>query len=67
MRVMFLPEPSKKDRQHLAQMMLKQVNGIYDDYLLVILLFIELGHAAQIDSERQYRNVDETPFHLSRT
>ena len=53
---------TRKDRQHLAQMMLKQVNGIYDDYLLVMLLLVELGHAAQIDSERQYRDVDETPF-----
>ncbi|MFD2932897.1 transcription antitermination factor NusB [Spirosoma flavum] len=53
---------TRKDRQHLAQMMLKQVNGIYDDYLRVLLLLIELGHAARIDSERQYRNVDETPF-----
>lgn len=52
----------KKDRQHLAQMMIKQVNGIYDDYLRVLLLLIELGHAARVDRQRQYRNVDETPF-----
>ncbi len=52
----------KKDRQHLAQMLLKQVNGIYDDYLRVLLLFIELGHAARVDRERQYRDVDEVPF-----
>lgn len=52
----------KKDRQHLAQMLLKQVNGIYDDYLLVLQLIVELGHAARIDHERQYRDVDETPF-----
>ena len=53
---------AKKDRQHLAQMMIKQVNGIYDDYLRVLLLLIELGHVARIDHERQYRDVDETPF-----
>ena len=58
---------TKKDRQHLAQMMLKQVNGIYDDYLRVMLLFVELGHVARIDSERQYRNVDETPFPFEST
>jgi N utilization substance protein B len=58
---------SKKDRQHLAQMMLKQVNGIYDDYLRVMLLFVELGHAAQVDSERQYRDVDEAPFPFEST
>ena len=52
----------KKDRQHLAKMLLKQVNGIYDDYLLVLQLLVELGHAARIDRERQYRDVDETPF-----
>ncbi|MCK8492498.1 transcription antitermination factor NusB [Spirosoma sp. RP8] len=53
---------TKKDRQHFAQMMLKQVNGIYEDYIRVLLLLIELGHAARIDRERQYRDVDEAPF-----
>lgn len=58
---------SRKDRQHLAQMLLKQVNGIYDDYLRVMLLFVELGHAASIDSERKHRDVDETPFPFEST
>ena len=58
----FYQSRAKKDRQHLAQMMLKQVNGIYDDYLRVLLLLIELGHAARIDRERRYRDVDEVPF-----
>lgn len=58
---------AKKDRQHLAQMMIKQVNGIYEDYLRVLLLLVELGHAARIDSERQYRDVDETPFPFEST
>lgn len=53
---------AKKDRQHLSQMMVKQVNGIYDDYLRILLLLIELGHAARIDRERRYRDVDEVPF-----
>ncbi len=53
---------AKKDRQHLSQMMVKQVNGIYDDYLRILLLLIELGHAARIDRERRYRDVDEAPF-----
>lgn len=53
---------AKKDRQHLTQMMLKQVNGIYDDYIRILLLLIELGHAARIDRERRYRDVDEVPF-----
>ncbi|GAB3784190.1 transcription antitermination factor NusB [Spirosoma horti] len=53
---------TRKDRQHLAQMMIKQVNGIYDDYLRVMLLLVELGHTAQLDSERQYRDVDEAAF-----
>ncbi len=58
----FYQSRTKKDRQHLAQMLLKQVNGIYDDYLLVLQLLVELGHVARIDRERQYRNVDEAPF-----
>lgn len=58
----FYQSRTKKDRKYLAQMLLKQVNGIYDDYLRVLLLLIELGHAARIDRERQYRDVDEAPF-----
>ncbi|SOD91699.1 NusB antitermination factor [Spirosoma fluviale] len=58
---------TRKDRQHLAHMMLKQVNGIYDDYLLVLTLLVELGQVAQIDSERRYRDVDETPFPFEST
>ena len=58
----FYRSRTKRDRQHLAQMLLKQVNGIYDDYLLVLQLLVELGHVARIDRERQYRNVDEAPF-----
>ncbi|QHV98849.1 transcription antitermination factor NusB [Spirosoma endbachense] len=60
--LVFYQSRTKKDRQHFAQMMLKQVNGIYEDYLRVLLLLVELGHAARTDRERQYRNVDETPF-----
>lgn len=52
----------KKDRQHLGQMLLRQVNAIYDDYLRVLTLIVELGHAARTDRERQYRDVDEVPF-----
>ena len=57
----------KKDRQHLAQMMIRQVNGIYESYLRVLLLLPELGHVAQVDSERKYRDVDETPFPFEST
>ncbi|CAN5666064.1 transcription antitermination factor NusB [soil metagenome] len=63
----FYQSRSKKDRQHLAQMLIKQVNSIYDDYLRVLLLLIELGHAASIDSERKHRNVDEVPFPFEST
>lgn len=59
---LFYQVRAKKDRQHFAQMMLKQVNGIYEDYLRVLLLLVELGHAARTDRERQYRDVDEAPF-----
>ena len=65
--LLFYQIRTKKDRQHFAQMMLKQVNGIYDDYLRVLMLLVELGHAAQIDSERQYRDVDEAPFPFEST
>ncbi|MCY7359411.1 MAG: transcription antitermination factor NusB [Rudanella sp.] len=57
----------KKDRNHLAQMMIDKVKGIYDDYLRVLLLLVELGHASQVDKERQYRDVDEKPFPFEST
>ena len=57
----------KKDRQHLAQMMIKQVNGIYDDYLRVLTLLVELGQVARADRERIHRNVDEEPFPFEST
>lgn len=57
----------KKDRTHLAQMMIDKVKNIYDDYLRVLLLLVELGHAAQIDKEREYRDVDEQPFPFEST
>ncbi|WP_338872441.1 transcription antitermination factor NusB [Spirosoma sp. SC4-14] len=59
---LFYQVRAKKDRQHFSQMMLRQVNGIYEDYLRVLLLMVELGHAARTDRERQYRDVDEVPF-----
>ncbi|MBD2702993.1 transcription antitermination factor NusB [Spirosoma sp. BT702] len=58
----FYQARTKRDRTHLAQMMVKQVNGIYDDYLRVLLLVVDLGRAARIDRERTYRDPDETPF-----
>ncbi len=58
----FYQSRTKKDRQHMAQLMITQVNGIYDDYLRVMLLLPELGRAARIDRERPYRDPDETPF-----
>ncbi len=59
---LFVQSRGKKDRQHLAQMMIKQVNSIYDDYLRVLTLLTELGTVAQTDSDRVHRNVDEVPF-----
>ncbi|GAB3691134.1 hypothetical protein GCM10027592_08940 [Spirosoma flavus] len=58
----FYQARTKRDRTHLAQMMVKQVNSIYDDYLRVLLLLVDLGRAARIDRERTYRDPDETPF-----
>lgn len=65
--LLFYRMRGKKDRNHLAQMMINKVKGIYDDYLRVLLLMVELGHAAQIDKERTYRDVDETPFPFDST
>ncbi|GAB2601845.1 transcription antitermination factor NusB [Spirosoma areae] len=65
--LLFYQIRAKKDRQHLAQMLLKQVNGIYDDYLRVMLLLVELGHTADVDRDRVHRNVDETPFPFEST
>ena len=59
---LFVRTRGKKDQQHLAQMMIKEVNAIYDDYLRVLTLLIELGQVALADRERVHRNVDEVPF-----
>lgn len=65
--LLFYRMRGKKDRNHLAQMMIGKVQSIYSDYLRVLLLLVELGHQAQIDRERQYRDVDEKPFPFDST
>ncbi|TAE24586.1 MAG: transcription antitermination factor NusB [Cytophagales bacterium] len=65
--LLFYRMRGKKDRNHLAQMMIGKVQSIYADYLRVLLLLVELGHQAQIDRERQYRDVDEKPFPFDST
>lgn len=65
--LMYYRSRGKKDRNHLAQMMIDKVKGIYHDYLRVLLLMVELGHASQVDKEREYRNVDEKPFPFEST
>lgn len=61
---LFYQNRSKKDRQYLAQMMIDEVQGIYDDLIRVLLLIVELGHQSQIDRERVHRDPDEAPFPL---
>lgn len=53
---------SRKDRERLGQQLISEVQGIYDDYLRVLLLLVELGHMARLDNERVYPDPDETPF-----
>ncbi|GAB3576492.1 hypothetical protein GCM10027578_42520 [Spirosoma luteolum] len=60
--LLFYRSRTKKDQQHFAQMMIRQVNGIYDDYLRVMTLLVALGQAARADRDRRYRDVDEAPF-----
>ncbi len=52
----------RKDKERLGQQLISEVQGIYDDYLLVLLLLVELGHVARLDNERVYPDPDETPF-----
>lgn len=53
---------SRKDRERLGQQLISEVQGIYNDYLLVLSLLVELGHVARLDHERAYPDPDETPF-----
>ncbi|OIN58671.1 transcription antitermination factor NusB [Arsenicibacter rosenii] len=59
---LFYQNRSKKDRQHLSQMMVDEVQGIYDDYIRVLTLMNELARQSQIDRERVHRDPDEVPF-----
>ena len=62
--LLFYQIRSRKDRLHLAQMMIDEVQGIYDDLLRVLLLMVELAHQSQVDRERVHRDPDEIPFPL---
>lgn len=49
----FYRERSRQDRQRLVKMALDEVERIYDQYLLMLLLLIELGDEAVLSDERR--------------
>ncbi|MCY7351562.1 MAG: transcription antitermination factor NusB [Cytophagaceae bacterium] len=49
----FNRERNRQDRQRLVKMALDEVERIYDQYLLVLLLLIELGDEAALSDERR--------------
>ncbi len=60
--LLYYRNTSRKDRERLGQQLISEVQGIYNDYLRVLLLLVELGYVARLDHERVHPDPDETPF-----
>ncbi len=52
----------KKDKQRIARQLTPEVEAIYNSYLLLLQLFIELGALSQNERERQYDDPDNKPL-----
>ena len=50
---------NQKDRHAIVNRVLKETEGIYDEFLYVLSLLLELAHQAQLDRERVLRAVPE--------
>lgn len=50
---------NQKDRTAIINRILKETEGIYDDFLRVLSLLLELAHQAQLDRERVFRAVPD--------
>lgn len=60
--LLYYRNTTRKDHERLGKQLINEVQNIYNDYLLVLSLLVELGHVAQQDHERVYPDPDETPF-----
>lgn len=52
----------RKDKQRIAKQLTPEVEAIYNSYLLLLQLFIELGSFSQAERERQYDDPDSNPI-----
>lgn len=52
----------RKDKQRIAKQLTPEVEAIYNAYLLLLQLFVELGSLSQGERERQYDNPDNNPI-----
>lgn len=52
----------RKDKQRIAKQLTPEVEAIYNTYLLLLQLFIELGSFSQAERERQYDDPDSNPI-----
>ncbi|MEZ4904279.1 MAG: transcription antitermination factor NusB [Spirosomataceae bacterium] len=52
----------RKDKQRISKQLTPEVEAIYNTYLLLLQLFIELGSLSQAERERQYDNPDNNPI-----
>jgi N utilization substance protein B len=58
----FYRQQNDKDFQAQSRTMLRQADGIYDQFLLMLQLAVEFGHLAQVDAEERARKRgDQTP------
>ncbi|MFN8343545.1 MAG: transcription antitermination factor NusB [Spirosomataceae bacterium] len=51
----------RKDKQRIAKQLTPEVEAIYNTYLLLLQLFVELGSLSQSERERQYDDPDTNP------
>jgi len=49
---------TKEDRERISRRMPPEIDGIYDTYLFVLQLFIELSVLSKMERDRQYEDID---------
>ncbi len=64
-RFLAYEQRTKHDRIRTRQLLMADAKDIYSDFVRVLLLLVELSKAAELDRDRTYRDVDETPFPLT--
>lgn len=51
---------NQQDGRVILNRVLKETEAIYDEFLLILQLMVELAHQAKLDREREFQNPDDT-------